>query len=116
MKLQCSCHAVHQKEVDTVKKNIISDELIFNLADFFKVFGDSTRIKIISALLQKELCVCDIANITNSTCSAISHQLRNLKQAKLVKYRKIGKEVYYSLADDHIKEIFLKGVEHIGEI
>ena len=92
------------------------DELIYDLAEFFKVFADSTRMKIIYALMEKELCVCDIAKIVGTTQSAISHQLRVLKQSKLVKFRKEGKEVYYSLDDDHIIEIVKKGREHIEEL
>ena len=92
------------------------DELIYDLAEFFKVFADSTRMKIIYALMDKELCVGDIAEIVNTTQSAISHQLRVLKQAKLVKFRKDGKEVYYSLDDEHIEEIVKKGREHIEEL
>ena len=92
------------------------DELIYDLAEFFNVFADSTRMKIIYALMEKELCVCDIAKIVGTTQSAISHQLRVLKQSKLVKFRKEGKEVYYSLDDDHIIEIVKKGREHIEEL
>ena len=92
------------------------DELIYDLAEFFKVFADSTRMKIIYALMEKELCVCDIAKIVGTTQSAISHQLRVLKQSKLVKFRKEGKEVYYSLDDDHIIEIVKKRREHIEEL
>ena len=92
------------------------DELIYDLAEFFKVFADSTRMKIIYALMEKELCVCDIAKIVGTTQSAISHQLRVLKQSKLVKFRKEGKELYYSLDDDHIIEIVKKGREHIEEL
>lgn len=92
------------------------DEIIYDLAEFFKVFADSTRMKIIYALMKKELCVCDIAEIVGTTQSAISHQLRVLKQSKLVKFRKEGKEVYYSLDDDHIEEIVKKGREHIEEL
>ena len=102
--------------VNLVRNNMLQDEEIFDLAEFFKVFGDSTRIKIINALMVRELCVCDIADITNSTPSAISHQLRVLKQAKLVKYRKDGKSVIYSLDDEHVREIFEKGCEHIDEV
>ena len=91
------------------------DEIIYDLAEFFKVFADSTRMKIIYALMEKELCVCDIAEIVGTTQSAISHQLRLLKQSKLVKFRKEGKEVFYSLDDDHIEEIVKKGREHIEE-
>ena len=85
-----------------------SDEIIFDVAELFKVFGDTTRMRIICALKENELCVGDIAEITNTTISAISHQLRILKQAKLVKYRKEGKTVYYSLDDDHVLQIFEK--------
>ena len=93
-----------------------SDEIIFDVAELFKVFGDTTRMRIICALKENELCVGDIAEITNTTISAISHQLRILKQAKLVKYRKDGKTVYYSLDDDHVLQIFEKGREHVEEI
>ena len=92
------------------------DGFIYDLAEFFKVFADSTRMKIIYALLQNELCVCDIAKIVGTTQSAISHQLRILKQSKLVKFRKVGKEVFYSLNDDHIEQIVKKGSEHIEEL
>lgn len=104
------------KKVDKIRKILPSDDIIFEMAEIFKVFGDSTRMKIISALLEDELCVGDIAVITNSTPSAISHQLRVLKQAKLVKFRKDGKVVYYSLDDEHVKEIYEKGREHIEEV
>ena len=93
-----------------------SDEIIFDVAELFKVFGDTTRMRIICALKENELCVGDIAEITNTTISAISHQLIILKQAKLVKYRKEGKTVYYSLDDDHVLQIFEKGREHVEEI
>ena len=106
---------VDEEKVKKVIEKMPSDEVIFDLAEFFKVFGDSTRMKIICALLEEELCVGDIALITNSTVSAISHQLRILKQSKLVKYRKEGKTVYYSLDDDHVRQIYKKGREHIEE-
>ena len=92
------------------------DEFLFDMAELFKVFGDSTRMKIISALLNNELCVGELANITNTTSSAISHQLRVLKQAKLVKYRRDGKTIFYSLDDEHVKQIYEKGREHVEEI
>ena len=104
------------EKVEKIKKDLPSDEIIFDMAEIFKVFGDSTRMKIISALLEDELCVGDIAIITNSTPSAISHQLRVLKQAKLVKGRKDGKAVYYSLDDEHVREIYQIGKQHIEEI
>jgi len=103
------------EKVESVKKEMPRDEVLFDMAEFFKVFGDSTRMKIISSLLVSELCVGDIAEIVCSTQSAISHQLRVLKQAKLVKYRKEGKIVYYSLDDEHIKAIYQIGKEHIEE-
>ena len=110
------CTVLHEDVVNEVKKKIPEDELIYDLAEFFKVFADSTRMKIIYALMENELCVCDIANIVQTTQSAISHQLRLLKQAKLVKFRKEGKIVYYSLDDDHISQIVKKGREHIEEL
>lgn len=114
--IECEEEKTNLETVKKVKSELLKDEEIFDLAELFKVFGDSTRIKIINALMTEELCVCDIAEITNSTPSAISHQLRVLKQAKLVKYRKDGKSVFYSLDDDHVKEIFEKGREHIEEV
>ena len=95
------------EKVKKIKKIMPSDDLLFDIAEVFKVFGDTTRMKIISALLEAELCVGDIAEITNSTQSAISHQLRVLKQAKLVKFRKEGKIVYYSLDDGALYQNFL---------
>ena len=102
-------------KVKKIKKLMPSDDLLFDIAEVFKVFGETTRMKIISALLETELCVGDIAEITNSTQSAISHQLRVLKQAKLVKYRKEGKTVYYSLDDEHIKDLYEIAKKHIEE-
>lgn len=104
------------EKVNKIKKIMPSDDLLFDIAEVFKVFGDTTRMKIISALLEAELCVGDIAEITNSTQSAISHQLRVLKQARLVKFRKEGKTVFYSLDDDHITKIFDYGLHHIEEM
>ncbi|MCI8588337.1 MAG: winged helix-turn-helix transcriptional regulator [Bacilli bacterium] len=112
----CECTVIHKETVEKVKESMQSDDLLFDLAELFKIFGDSTRMKIICALKMSELCVCDIACITNSTQSAISHQLRILKQAKLIRARKVGKVVYYSLADDHVEKIFEIGCEHIEEI
>lgn len=94
---------------------MIDDSELYDLADFFKVLGDSTRIKIMSALDANEMCVCDLAVLLNMTKSAISHQLRSLKQANLVRFRREGKVVYYSLSDDHVRDIFTKGLEHIRE-
>ena len=96
----------------TLSKDV---EELFELAELFKIFGDTTRIKILYVLFESEMCVCDIAQLLNMTVSAISHQLRILKQARLVKFRKEGKSVFYSLADDHIKKIIDNGIEHINE-
>lgn len=111
----CSTVMIHEDVVNEVRTKMPVDETFFDLAEFFKVFGDSTRIKVLWALFTSEMCVCDIAALLNMTQSAISHQLRVLKQAKLVKNRKEGKVVYYSLDDDHIKLILDQGIEHINE-
>lgn len=95
--------------------NIPSDNEIFDLADLFKIFGDSSRIKIMYAISKNELCVQEIANNVQMTQSAVSHQLRVLKNSRLVKSKKVGKEVFYSLDDDHVASIFTKGLEHIRE-
>lgn len=112
----CENTIIHTEVVNKVKEKMLDDDKLIDLAELFKVFGDSTRMKIICALLQSELCVCDLASVIGSTVSAVSHQLRLLKQSKLVKYRKDGKTVYYSLDDNHIYEIFKKGCEHLEEM
>ncbi|MBF1333598.1 MAG: winged helix-turn-helix transcriptional regulator [Leptotrichia sp.] len=111
--LVCECTVIHQEVIDKIK--LPEEELLYDLGDFFKILGDSTRIKILSALFQSEMCVCDIAALLGMTQSAISHQLRVLKQGRLVKHRKEGKVVYYSLDDDHIKHIVDQGLTHISE-
>lgn len=111
----CSCSVIHEEVVNEVKNKMPEEELLFDLAEFFKVFGDSTRIKIMYVLFEHEMCVCDIAALLNMSQSAVSHQLRVLKQSRLVKYRKEGKVVYYSLDDEHIKDIVKEGLEHINE-
>ncbi len=88
---------------------------LYDLAELFKIFGDSTRVRILFVLLESEMCVCDLAQILGMTVSAISHQLRVLKAADLVRYRRDGKTVFYSLADDHVKSILSQGIEHINE-
>ena len=110
------CTVIHEETVKKIKQKMPEDGYIYDLAELFKVFADSTRMKVIYALLEDELCVCDIANVLNMSKSSISHQLRILKQAKLVKFRKEGKVVFYSLDDDHIHEIVKKGCEHIEEL
>lgn len=111
----CDCDVIHADIVDLVKKKMPDEDELYDLSDFFKVLGDSTRAKIMWALDQSEMCVCDLAVLLNMTKSAISHQLRSLKQANLVKYRREGKVVFYSLSDDHVQAIFEKGLEHIRE-
>jgi DNA-binding transcriptional ArsR family regulator len=111
----CDCEVIHGEIVEEVRRKMSDDDELYDLADFFKVFGDSTRVRIISALDQHEMCVCDLAVLLNMTKSAISHQMSSLKQANLVKFRREGKVVFYSLADDHVREIFETGIEHIRE-
>lgn len=111
----CSCLVLHEETINRVKAIMPEEEKLYDLAELFKVFGDTTRIKILCALFEAEMCVCDIAALLNMNQSAISHQLRVLKQARLVKYRKDGKVVYYSLDDEHVKHIFDQGLLHINE-
>lgn len=106
---------INIEKIEKIKINMPTDEFLFDMAELFKVFGDSTRMKIISALLDNELCVGEIAEITNTTSSAISHQLRVLKQAKLVKYRREGKSIVYSLDDEHVRQLYELGEKHIEE-
>ena len=112
----CDVTCIHNDMIQKVRQKMPKDNLLNELADFYKVFGDATRVKILCALLASEMCVCDLAELLGMTQSAISHQLRVLKQTKLVKYRKEGKIVYYSLDDDHVNEIFEKGCEHLDEM
>ena len=105
----------HTALLGEVKSEMPKDELLSDLADLFKIFGDTTRIKILYALFESEMCVCAIAELLNMTQSAISHQLRILKQSQLVKSRRDGKSVFYSLADDHVYRIINQGFEHIKE-
>ncbi|MGB8456052.1 MAG: metalloregulator ArsR/SmtB family transcription factor [Anaerocolumna sp.] len=112
---RCNCSVIHEEVVDKVKGLMPPDEKLYDLAELFKVFGDTTRIKILCALFEAEMCVCDIAALLNMTQSAISHQLRALKQARLVKFRRDGKVVFYSLDDDHVQSIFSLGLVHVNE-
>lgn len=112
---RCDCDVIHDDIVAKVKENMPEVESLYDLAELFKVFGDSTRVRILWALDSSEMCVCDIAYLLNMTQSAISHQLRVLKQAELVKSRRDGKIVYYSLADEHVRTIFDQGLSHISE-
>ena len=111
----CEFTVIHREIIENVKSKMQEEEVLYELGDFFKILGDSTRIKILNALFYSEMCVCDIASLLEMTQSAISHQLRVLKQGRLVKHRKEGKVVYYSLDDDHIKHIVEQGLIHIME-
>ncbi len=110
----CDCNMIHQEAVQKALKHKPTTNQIQNLSDLFKMLGDKTRIKIIWALDNHEMCVCDIANALNMTKSSISHQLAILREAGIVTYHKSGKEVYYMLDDDHIKKIYEIGLEHIA--
>ena len=112
---RCDCTVIHEEVVNMVSGKMPDKEKLYDLAELFKVFGDSTRIRILWALSESDMCVCDIAALLNMTQSAISHQLRILKQTRLVKNRKEGKVVYYSLDDAHVKQIFEMGLIHISE-
>lgn len=113
--LCCDSVHVHVDALKRIELELPPDEKLYELADFFKIFSDSTRIKILYALLKSELCVCDLAQVLNMSQSAISHQLRTLKQMDLVRNRREGKTIFYSLADDHITTILSQGMEHIEE-
>lgn len=110
----CDCNVIHECVVKRVKEKMPQEEKMYELAEFFKAFSDVTRIKILYALLGEEMCVCDIAALLGMSHSAISHQLRVLKHAGLVKYRREGKIVYYSLNDDHVRNIFDQVLAHIS--
>lgn len=111
----CTENRIHENIVNKIKEKMPDEEVLADLADLFRVFGDTTRVKIIFALFSNEMCVCDIAELLGMTQSAISHQLRVLKNARLVKFRKEGKTVFYSLDDEHISGILERGLEHINE-
>jgi ArsR family transcriptional regulator len=113
--ITCDCDQVHDKIVAESRKTIPEDENIFRLADFMSMFSDSSRVRILWALDGRELCVCDIAALLGMTKSAVSHQLRLLRDNDLVRNRRAGREIYYSLADGHVREILEKAMEHINE-
>lgn len=110
----CSCNVIHQDIIDKVMDAMPEDELLERTALFFKVFSDKTRLKVLPLLLESEMCVCDIAASLDMTQSSISHQLRVLRQARVVKNRKDGKVVYYSLDDDHVRNIIAQGISHLS--
>jgi ArsR family transcriptional regulator len=111
----CDCHAIHDEVVERVRNGMPENRDFYALANLYKMFADNTRVRILWALSCEEMCVCDLAVLLGMTKSAISHQLKSLRLSNLVKYDKQGKIVYYSLADEHIKDIFEKGFEHIHE-
>ncbi len=112
----CEGEVIHEETVKKVKATFPEDEMIFDLADFYKIFGDTTRVKILYALDKSDLCVCDISALLEMTVAAVSHQLKILRDSNLVKTRREGKVVYYSLADEHVQEIIECGMEHISEL
>ncbi|MBE6716160.1 MAG: helix-turn-helix transcriptional regulator [Ruminococcaceae bacterium] len=111
----CESHHLHSEQVEEAVKCMPDEEKLLSLGEFYKVFGEVSRLKILYLLFDRELCVCDIAESLSSTVSAVSHQLKILKNARLVKFRKDGKNCYYSLADTHISGILYQGMEHINE-
>lgn len=111
----CDTVEVHEPLLKIVRERMPAEEKLCDLAELFKVFGDSTRIRILFVLFEADVCVCDLAQALNMTQSAISHQLRILKQSKLVKSRREGKSVFYSLADDHVRTIIAQGLDHVEE-
>jgi len=112
---RCDYTVIHEDVVNDVMKKMLEENTMLDLAEFFKVFGDGTRLKILYALSLSEMCVCDIAALLGMNQSAISHQLKVLRQARLIRYRREGKIVYYSLDDEHIRQIFDQGLTHIRE-
>jgi len=111
----CQCNVIHPELLEKVRDLMSSEEDSLDLADFFSLFGDSTRIRILSVLKESEMCVCDIASLLSMTKSAVSHQLSTLRQAKLVNFRRVGKEVWYSLDDEHVSAILDLGTTHVRE-
>ncbi len=110
----CDCNVIHQEVVDTVLRKMPNEDTFNKLADLFKLIGDTTRCRILFALDQNEMCVCDLANVLNMTKSSVSHQLAVLRRSGVVKCRRSGKEVYYTLDDEHIVKLFEVGLEHIN--
>ena len=111
----CEFMCVHADTVDRITSTMPDEDTLIDLSELFKVFGDSTRIKILTALSHGELCVCDLSKLVGMTSSAVSHQLKILRSAKLVSCRRDGKTVFYALADDHVTTIIRQGLEHVNE-
>lgn len=112
---RCGIYCINEENVNEVRANMLDADTIRSLADIFKTLGDATRLKLLFALMQKELCVCDLAAVTDASESAVSHQLRILRSQKLVKFRRQGKILYYSLLDEHVRTLFSQGLEHVNE-
>lgn len=110
---ECDCNIIHEDVIKDTKKKMLDDNLFSKVGNFFKIIGDDTRLRILYALDNNEMCVCDIANLLNMTKSAVSHQLKLLKENGLVKSKKIGREVYYRLDDEHVSEVINVGCEHV---
>ena len=111
----CECEEIHSDAVEKRRESMPPEETLYDLADFFKIFGDSTRMSILFAIDGEPMCVCDIAELLGMTKSAVSHQLKVLRQSDLITYKKSGKNVFYTLADDHVRDIIEKALEHIKE-
>ena len=114
--MRCEELEMHPHLMDHARAGMPSEDALCALSELYKVFGDSTRLRILYVLYETELCVCDIAGVCGMTVSAISHQLRILKQSRLVKFRKVGKSAFYSLADEHVHSILSQGMDHVREI
>ena len=114
-RFDCGCEVIHEDTVKNTKSKMLDKDEYIELSGLFKLFGDATRLQILHALEQNELCVCDIAALLGLTKSAVSHQLKALRMSNLVKYRREAQNVYYSLADDHVKTLIDIGMEHINE-
>ena len=112
---ECECEELHGEVIEKKRSSMPELGTLYDLADFFKIFGDSTRMSILFAIDGEPLCVCDIAELLGMTKSAVSHQLKILRQSDLITYRKSGKNVFYTLADDHVRDIIEKALEHIKE-
>ncbi len=111
----CGIQMIHEDVVNMAKSELTDDESLYYMSEFFKMFGDGTRLKIINALMISEMCVCDISALIGMNQSVISHHLKILRDARVINFRRHGKIIYYSLCDDHIKLIFNQGLEHIRE-
>lgn len=112
---RCGIHCIHAENVEAAREQMLPDSTARSLADLFKTLGDITRLKLMVALMHSELCVCDLAAVTGVSESAVSHQLRILRMQDLVRFRRDGKIMYYSLADEHVRSLFHQGLEHVNE-